>query len=293
MRVLAITGLAIVSGVAAVMLAGCGAHRVADRVAVASAAVPPQASVPADAIRDAREQAALDSSSAAWPYETARLCLAADSLAAAGAALEMALERDPCHAPSLSLASKLDYDAGRHDRAIERLEGARARADCFPDDLPASLLLGLALHYQAAGRRADARELVGALPRPLPAEARSAVVSLMLLGASPDSAAPHATAALAAEKQSAVHLNNHAITLLRAGNPEAARSEFLAAIERDPKLAGPYYNLAILEQYYTFDEAAAARWFTAYRERAAADPDSLAPALERARARDLAEGGKR
>ena len=91
-----------------------------------------------------------------------------------------------------------------------------------------------------------------------------------------------------------MHQNNFGITKLRAGDVRAAREAFLAAIELDAKLPGPYYNLAILEQFYTFDEPAARRWFDAYWQRAKDDPDSLVRALGAHRANesdDLAKQG--
>jgi Tfp pilus assembly protein PilF len=74
---------------------------------------------------------------------------------------------------------------------------------------------------------------------------------------------------------SAVNLNNFGITRLRAGDVDAARRAFARAIDRNPALPGPYYNLAILEKFYVFDEAAAARWFSQYWSRSTEDPDSL------------------
>jgi Flp pilus assembly protein TadD len=75
--------------------------------------------------------------------------------------------------------------------------------------------------------------------------------------------------------KSAVNHNNYGITKLRAGEPETAREAFLTAIEIDPSLPGPYYNLAILEKFYRFNDEAAVKWFGLYQERSRDDPDGL------------------
>ena len=98
---------------------------------------------------------------------------------------------------------------------------------------------------------------------------------MTLRGEKPEAATEMARAALDDDPRSAVNQNNYGITQLRAGDPKAARSAFLRAIEIDPKLPGPYYNLAILERFYMFDEEAATRWLKEYRERASEDPDGL------------------
>ena len=49
----------------------------------------------------------------------------------------------------------------------------------------------------------------------------------------------------------------------------------MRAIDIDPKLPGPYYNLSIVARFFFFDEEAATRWLKAYRERSSEDPDNL------------------
>jgi Flp pilus assembly protein TadD len=78
------------------------------------------------------------------------------------------------------------------------------------------------------------------------------------------------------EPKRAANQNNYGITRLRAGDPDGAREAFQKAIKLDPTLPGPYYNLAILEKFYLFDDAAAAKWYAAYRARSSDDPDGLA-----------------
>ena len=219
---------------------------------------------------EVREQAALDPAQPYWPYRMAEVYLEADSTAQAEAALENALARDPSYAPALSRLSRLYYDSGRHSLAIARLEAARQAAG----GLAPPLLAGLALHYDALHRVDEARAVMAQIPRS-DREAGSALVYLTLRGERPDSAGALADALLDRDSGSAANHNNLGITRLRAGDPVAARKAFLRAIDLDPRRAGPYYNLAILEKYYLFDDASAARWFKAYAQRSRQDPDSL------------------
>jgi tetratricopeptide (TPR) repeat protein len=90
----------------------------------------------------------------------------------------------------------------------------------------------------------------------------------------------------------AAGLNNQGIARLREGKVDEARESFLAAIDVDPALAGPYYNLTIVDKYYRFEDEAAARWFHLYRARANDDPDGLAEVFGLVEPRGLAEGGR-
>jgi len=220
---------------------------------------------------EVREQAGLDPGEPYWLYRAAEIYLEADSSVAAEAALQTALARDPVYAPALSLLSRLYYKSGRHELAVARLEAARAT----PAGLPPALLAGLALHYDALDRVAEARAVMAQIPHSQLRDAGSALVYLTLRGERPDSATTLADAALDQNSKSAANHNNLGITKLRAGDPVAARRAFLKAIDIDPKLPGPYYNLAILEKYYLFDDPAASRWFKAYAQRSRQDPDSL------------------
>ena len=100
-----------------------------------------------------------------------------------------------------------------------------------------------------------------------------------LRGEHPDDAGALAEKVADRDGRTAANQNNLGIARLRAGDPAGARKAFMTAIDRDPTLPGPYYNLAILEKYYVFDDAAARQWFGAYRSRAHDDPDSLFGAL--------------
>jgi tetratricopeptide (TPR) repeat protein len=228
---------------------------------------------------------ALEPGEAFWPYRLGVLLAAADSTRAAETALRSALALDPSHAPSLALLSRLMFDQGRHAEAIRELETARAQA--FPNDMPAALLEGLALHYDAVDRVEDARAALAAIPageRP-----GSARVYLQLRGDAPGKADALAAETARHAPKSAVNQNNLGIARLRAGDPDGASKAFEKAIELDAGLPGPYYNMAILERFYRLDDAAAARWFRRYRERATADPDGLAGLMGGEDARPIAE----
>jgi tetratricopeptide (TPR) repeat protein len=225
-----------------------------------------------DRVRDAREHAAAAPTDPAWCFKLAELYVDADSLDQARTALSAALERDRAYAPALSMLSRLDYRAGRHQEAIQALEAARSSAGTLPPEL----LAGLALHYDAIDRPDLAARTVSDAPREGRDQVGAAYVYVMLRGANPDSAASLARDLARRHPKSAANQNNDGIAKLRAGDPEAARAAFLRAIDLDPGLAGPYYNLAILEKFYAMDDAAAGTWFEKYRQRSSDDPDSLA-----------------
>ena len=241
---------------------------------------------------EARDQSSVDVTEPYWPYRLGEVYAEADSNARAESALKSALRRDPTYAPALALLSKLYYDTKRHQEGVELLESAGNRKGAFPDGLPASLLGGLALHYEALGRH-DLAAAVVAGARPSDAgKAGSALVYITLRGDNPDAAADMARAALDHDSRSAANHNNFGITRLRAGDPKAARDAFLRAVEIDPRLAGPYYNLAIVERFYFLDDESAARWLKEYRERATEDPDGLFKQFEKAEPKPVAEKGR-
>jgi tetratricopeptide (TPR) repeat protein len=267
--------------VAAATLPGCAFGLLGRRNEPVTRAQDPQREEPQRSkldrqLDDVREQATLDPKQPYWSYRIAQIYLDTDSLASAEASLKASLARDPDYGPALSLLSKLYYEAGRHEEAVTLLEAARVHAG---GSLPPDLLAGLALHYDALGRLDLAAGTATAAARGEDADARSALVYVTLRGNHPETAAAPATAAVDDDPRSAANQNNYGITRLRAGDPAAARIAFLKAIELDPKLPGPYYNLAILEKFYLFDDEHAARWFKAYRDRDQSDPDSLAQAF--------------
>lgn len=243
-------------------------------------------------VYEARDQSSVDVTEPYWPYRLGEVYAETDSNARAESALKSSLARDPSYAPALALLSKLYYDTRRHQEGVELLESAGNRKGAFPDGLPASLLGGLALHYEALGRHDLAAAVVAGAKPSDAGKAGSALVYITLRGDNPDAAADMARAALDADSKSAANHNNYGITRLRAGDPNVARSEFLRAIELDSKLAGPYYNLAIVERFYFLDDEAAARWLKAYRERATEDPDGLFKQLEKGEPKPVAEKGR-
>lgn len=264
---------------------GCSLSPVHGRAEVTGAPrVPRGEDVPGDAA-GTRARMALEPREPFWPYRLGVLLAAADSAAAAEASLRTALALDPGHAPSLALLSRLLFEQGRHAEAIRQLEAARANA--FPAGMPAPLLEGLALHYDAADRIADARAALASIP----ADERpgSARVYLTLRGDAPGEADALAEDVAKHGSKSAVNQNNLGIARLRAGDPDAAAKAFEKAIDLDASLPGPYYNMAILEKFYRFDDGAAAKWFHRYRERANADPDGLAGLIGGAEAHPIAE----
>jgi tetratricopeptide (TPR) repeat protein len=224
---------------------------------------------------DARAEMSAHPQDPYWPYQVAKECLAHDSLASAEAALRTSLARDPGYAPSLSSLSKLMFDSGRHDEAVSMLTSALAATDRYDDESRQILLAELALHQDAIGRPDLARGSIAQMPKPELEQSRSALVYVTLRGEAPDSATALAERALDADSKSAVNLNNYGITRLRAGDLEGAKKAFDQAIERDPSLPGPYYNLAILEKFYRFDDVSAARSFHSYWKLSHTDPDSL------------------
>lgn len=280
--------LVLALGAASVPLHGCGVSVLGRRVDLLHSTPKPEQGGDADDLRSAREQATLAPNEPYWPYRVGQIRLADDSLALAEAAFGEALRRDPTYAPALSLLSKRYYESGRHEEAVRLLEAARAKAGA---GLSPPLLAGLALHYDALGQNERADALLATLPRSTKDGTGEAAVYLTLRGAAPDSATELAKDVFHANSKSAADQNNYAITRLRAGDPIAARKAFLAAIDRDPNLPGPYYNLAILEMYYLFDDAAAKAWFEKYWSRSTQDPDGLAVVFGKREPKTLAENG--
>ncbi|MGH2570961.1 MAG: hypothetical protein ACRDGR_07030, partial [bacterium] len=188
--------------------------------------------------------------------------------------LRAALAADPAHLPSVSLLSRLWWDARRHEEAVALLEAARDAGN-FPPELAAAL----ALHYDALERVEEAANTAAQAEHDADrASLRSALAFLKLRGDDYLHAESVARRALDVDPSAANH-NNFGITKLYAGEPAAARDAFLEAHRLDPELPGPCYNLAIVEHFYFFDTDRARDWFRKYRELATEDPDGLAAAL--------------
>jgi tetratricopeptide (TPR) repeat protein len=237
-------------------------------------------------IAEAIERSAALPAEPYWPFRQAELYAAADSSGAVEPALERALTRDPRYTPALAMLSARWFTQGRHAEAIQRLEAVRAAS---PSTFPDALIAGLALHYDAVDRPDVAAQLAAGIAKPDLDVTGSSLVFLQLRGAAPDSAKALAEATLDRDGKTAANYNNAGIVRLRAGDPESARKAFLKAIDMDPDLPGPYYNLAILDRFYRFDDASAARWYDLYTRRSHDDPDGLAQLFRAAETKPVAE----
>ncbi len=276
---------------ASAALAGCGARGIGVRnePVTRREAKAPKLTEVQEKLFEARDQSSVDVTEPFWPYRLGQVYAEADSNTRAESALKSSLRRDPAYAPALALLSKLYYDTGRHQDGVQLLETARARAGAFPDGVPPALLGGLALHYEALGRHDLATAVVASAQGSDPGKAGSALVYVTLRGENAGAAADLARAAVDNDPRSAANQNNYGLTKLRAGEPRAARDAFMRAIEIDSRLAGPYYNLAIVEHFYFLDDVAAARWLKTYRERSSVDPDDLFRAIAPDETKPVAE----
>jgi len=210
-----------------------------------------------------------------YPYLLGEIHGRQGSQTRAEASFMESLHLDPYYAPALSGLSRAYFAAGRHEDAIRILEPACDPAN-QPDGAPQELVAGLALHYDAV----DEIDLAAdAVERVLQAGADwsrcGSAIAYVQLRAEGGSAREVAELALESDQKSAINLNNYGITRAQAGDPEGARQAFLEAVKRDPDLAGPYYNLAILDKYYFLNDEKAEEWFSAYWRRSQEDPDAL------------------
>jgi tetratricopeptide (TPR) repeat protein len=248
------------------------AERILARAEQAERSVPPPAATrTVDRLAEAREQMQLEGDEVAWCLETAARALALDSLDLAERALEDALRRQPTHPAALTAWSEMLHRAGRSEEAVVRLAGLRARGATLAPEVVAAL----AIHQDALDAVDEARTTWSSLPQAERDRMAGVGVYLALRGDHPEAGHAAAEALAARHGDHAVHLNNLGLVRLRRGEIEAARQAFLAAARREPSLPGPYYNLAILERFYAFDDSSAARWYARYRARANQDPDGL------------------
>ena len=288
LRVSALLALAVLAG-------GCGLHVLPHHAAAVTArnenrkparephskTTHESAPVSRDPLAEAMAQARQHADEPYWPFRVAELRLESHAVADAEASLLEALRLNANYAPAMALLSKLYYESGRHEDALRVLEPAVTHPEGFGDDVRETLLAAIALHQDALGRSDLATETLRPLQHPDLRSAGSAMVYVALRGSYPDSATQLASEVMHKSSGSAANLNNYGITQLRAGDPQAARKTFLTAIDRDPALPGPYYNLAILDKFYLMDDASARGWFKSYWALSHDDPDSLRSAFSR------------
>jgi tetratricopeptide (TPR) repeat protein len=192
------------------------------------------------------------------------------------AGLHTYLAAHPNDPAALSLLSKILWNAHRYEEGAALLEAAHAATPALPEEL----LWALALHEDALGHTEIADSIATSLEGHVSDWSRDGSAATFLRLRRDGSAEAEAMARKAVDAEpSAANQNNLGIALLYAGKPEEARKSFLAANAKDPHLPGPLYNLAIVDQFYLFDEASARTWFDKYRTLSKDDPDGLAAAL--------------
>ena len=246
---------------------------------------------PTDELGEAKLKASEQPNEPWWPYHAAELEAKAGRREASEASLREALQREPAYPPALASLSRTLYEQGRHGEAIELLSRVRDGSVTLDDDDRAALVAGLALHESAAGRETEARAAIGQLGRSGGDAALGVSAVLAVRSENKETALERTAEAVRAAPKSAANHNNRGIALLRSADPDAAEKEFERAIELDPSLPGPYYNLAILERFYRMDTAAATKRFQQYWARSQADPDSLFSELGRGKPAQVAEDG--
>ena len=190
-------------------------------------------------------------------------------------ALLAAIAAEPHHAVAIGLLAKLYYAQGRYAEGVEALRVAQEQPDQFEKSDRAKLLAMLALLQEALGESVAARE---AVVRAHEASAREASSTALYLELRRPTAAGPEELSRTVERSAAgdaAALNNVGIAKLRRGDVDGARRAFESAIARDSALPGPWYNLAILEQWWKHDRDAASRRFAQYWRLSHDAPDGL------------------
>ena len=246
---------------------------------------------PSDPLAEAKLRADEQPAEPWWPYRVAVLESKDGHREASEAAFRSSLAREPGYAPALTRLSQMLYEQGRYAEGVQLLAPVRDGSVVLDEEDRSAAIAGLALHEAALGREDRARAAMGPLGRDGRDGAIGVAAYLAVRGTSSDSALRITESAVRAAPKSAANHNNRGIALLRSADPDAAEKEFERAIELDPSLPGPYYNLAILERFYRLDTPAASRHFQKYWSRSHADPDSLYAELGRGKPAPVAEEG--
>jgi Flp pilus assembly protein TadD len=206
-----------------------------------------------------------------WPYREGQLLLHLERPVEAEARLQHALTRQDDFGPALTLLSMMYWETGRHEDGVATLEPVVARGNAAPE-----LQAALALHWDALGEY-DLSDAVTA--RVLDGEdadrVSPALTYLKIQADDPEGASIFAERAVQVDDARAENWNNVGVIRLRSGDPLGARRALLRANEIDAELPGPYYNLAILDKYFLFNDREAAAWFAEYWSRSQDDPDGL------------------
>jgi len=228
-----------------------------------------------DDLTSVRQQAVLHPDEPYWPYRAGVLLTARDFLADAETAFQSSLHRNPVYTPALTALAGLYYEAGRYGEGARLLGDARGQMEAMGIPVPPELLEGLALHREALDDLAGAREAFSNAEASGQEASLSVGVYLRLRDGDFREGAEPARRAAEGNPRSPVALNNLGVSTLQGGDPLRARDLFREAHELDPKLPGPLYNLALLEEFYLMDHEAGAEWFRRYLSLSTADPDSL------------------
>ena len=256
-------------------LTGCGGSGPSVEEDIAHPGAPENRNDPALEIERLLQKATHDPGEPYWHYAAGAAQARTGDTEAAKGSLRASLARDDSYEPAAALLADLCYERGEYEEAIAALEACGRSITASP-----SILTRLALHCDAAERYDRADDLRDRLSVPGPhwVENGSTLSYLHLRSTDFAGAARTAENALTANGESAANHNNYGIALLYRGDPARAQEAFTHAIALDPSLPGPYYNLAILEKYYFFDDEAAAAWFARYEEVGdGSDPDGIRP----------------
>ena len=227
----------------------------------------------AEAIHWAEQRAVVSPDDPYWRLHLGELHLRAGHGDEAENALRDALAIDARYAPSLSLLSRLLYEDGRFADGVELLSAAPI--DSYPLPTATALAAGLALHLEARGESDLALQTLAPYRGELDWERLGSIPTYLELRSDQFEEAGEVAERALAARPDAVNLNNHGISLLLSGDPQGAREEFKRAHGLDEELPGPLYNLAIVERFYFFDDAAAQEYFERYAALSEEDPDGL------------------